>query len=84
MSKPAPGLTRVAAIHGAAQGDAWAVADQWVDGFWNKPTVLLRFDGRQWSRVKNVGDQELLDLVAFPTGDMWAVGESVTIHHRCA
>ena len=61
--------------------DAWAVGSGWDDAEDHSTALITHWDGAEWSLVDSptVGDATLLSAVhGTATGDVWAVGTSVT------
>ncbi len=78
---PSPSPTQRSYLIGVA---AVASNDVWAVGFYQPPssseqTLTLHWDGIEWSIIPSpnpqLGGNELYDVTALPTGDVWAVGK---------
>jgi hypothetical protein len=75
---PSPGLRlSFDDVSATSDSDAWAVGNRGESESGTRRSVIVHWDGAQWSKVpsRHPGDQDQLeDIVAITADDAWAVG----------
>jgi hypothetical protein len=80
VMRPTNKAERIATVDAASRNDVWALGDR--GGLGAGVTLVLRYDGSRWRTVHSIRPSHMTDLVALPSGAMWAVGP-INLHHRC-